>query len=47
MYKHLGKTVEERQENLKIFKSWVGNWTLKRWSDITKNDIDKKMKLPY
>ena len=46
MYKHLGKTEEERQNNLKLFKDWVGNWTLKEWPDITKGEIHN-MKLSY
>ena len=40
MYQHLGSTEEERQANLKLFKDWVGNWTLKKWKDITKEEID-------
>lgn len=40
MYIHLGSTEEERQKNLKLFKEWVGNWTLKRWKDITKEDMN-------
>ncbi|MFZ6008270.1 MAG: cytochrome C, partial [Nitrospirota bacterium] len=40
MYQHLGSTEEERQQNLKLFKDWVGGWTLKRWKDITKEDMD-------
>ncbi len=40
MYQHLGGTEEERQQNLKLFKEWVGNWTLKRWKEVTKEDID-------
>ena len=40
MYQHLGGTEEERQQNLKLFKDWVGNWTLKRWKEISKEDID-------
>jgi hypothetical protein len=40
MYQYLGTTEEERQQNLKLFKDWVGNWTLKRWKDITKEDMD-------
>jgi hypothetical protein len=39
MYQHLGSTEEERRQNLKLFKDWVGNWTLKRWKDITKEDV--------
>ncbi len=41
MYQYLGSTEEERQQNLKLFKEWVGNWTLKKWKDITK-DITKE-----
>ncbi len=40
MYQHLGATEEERQKNLASFKAWVGNWTLKRWADITKEDMN-------
>ncbi|MEW5746642.1 MAG: cytochrome C [Nitrospirota bacterium] len=40
MYQYLGATEEERQQNLKLFKEWVGNWTLKRWKDITKEDMN-------
>ncbi|MCK5139635.1 MAG: cytochrome C [Thermodesulfovibrionia bacterium] len=46
MYKHLGKTEEERQRNLWLFKNWFGNWTLKKWDDIKKEEINK-MKLFY
>ncbi|MCX8070232.1 MAG: hypothetical protein N2738_06985 [Thermodesulfovibrionales bacterium] len=46
MYVYLGSTDEERQKNLKIFKEWVGNWTPKRWKDITKEDMDK-IKVKY
>jgi hypothetical protein len=46
MYERLGQTNEERQENLNIFKEWVGYWTLKEWSDIKKEDINR-MKLAY
>jgi len=33
MYEFLGTTDEERQQNLKTFKAWVGpeGWILKRW----------------
>lgn len=41
MYVFLGGTEEERQKNLGLFKAWVGNWTLKRWKDITKEDLAK------
>jgi len=46
MYKHLGKTEEQRQQNLNLFKVWVGNWIIKEWSDITKEEINT-MKLMY
>lgn len=39
MFMHLGNTEEERQMNLDIFRKWVGNWNLKRWLDVTKEDI--------
>lgn len=35
MYINLGSTNEERQENLEIFKEWVGNWSLKRSDELT------------
>lgn len=40
MYQHLGENETERQANLGIFKSWVGNWNQKRWKDITKEELD-------
>ena len=46
MYEHLGGSDEERQKNLALFKAWVGNWTLKRWKDITKEEMDG-IKVPY
>lgn len=46
MYKHLGKTEEERQKKLKLFKGWIGHWTLKEWDEIRKEEITK-MKLIY
>lgn len=46
MYERLGKTTEERQKNLNIFKKWIGHWTLSEWLDIKKEDIGK-MKLAY
>lgn len=39
MYQHLGSSEEERQKNLAIFKAWVGNWNLKRFSDLTKEEL--------
>lgn len=40
MYQHLGATEAERQKSLGLFKSWVGNWVLKRWPDITKEEMN-------
>lgn len=39
MYEHLGATEVERKANLAIFKAWVGSWNVKRWSDITKDEL--------
>ncbi len=39
MYQYLGATEEERQKNLKLFKEWVGDWTLKRWNEISKEGL--------
>lgn len=49
MYKHLGKTDEERKANLALVKAWVGEgaWNLKRWEKrgevpaITKEELDR------
>ncbi len=40
MYQYLGSTDEERQKNLASFKQWVGNWNLKRWADVTKEEMN-------
>ena len=40
MYQHLGATEEERQKNLALFKDWVGNWSLKRLPETTKEDLN-------
>ena len=40
MYQHLGASEEERQKNLTLFKSWVGNWSHKRWNEITKEEMN-------
>lgn len=40
MYQHLGATEEERQRNLGQFKAWVGNWSLKRWPETSKEDLN-------
>jgi len=39
MYEYLGANEAERQRNLGLFKAWVGNWTLKRFADMTKEDL--------
>jgi hypothetical protein len=41
MYSFLGKDEEERQKNLKIFKSWVGSWNLKRKAELTEEELRK------
>lgn len=40
MYQYLGSTEAERQNNLELFRKWVGNWTLKRWNEITKEEMN-------
>jgi hypothetical protein len=40
MYIYLGTTEQERQHNLQLMKNWVGNWNLKRWNEISKEEID-------
>jgi len=40
MYQYLGSTEAERQNNLESFRTWVGNWTLKRWNEITKEEMN-------
>ncbi|MGW8272069.1 MAG: cytochrome C [Thermodesulfovibrionales bacterium] len=40
MHRYLGTTDEERQRNLALFKAWVGTWTLDRWPEITKEEMD-------
>jgi hypothetical protein len=39
MYQYLGADDAERQKNLKLFKDWVGTWTLKRFPDLTKEEL--------
>jgi len=39
MYQHLGSDEQERQTNLALFRKWVGNWNLKRWSDVSKDEL--------
>lgn len=40
MYEHLGANDAERKANLAIFKSWVGSWNVKRWSDVSKEELN-------
>ena len=40
MYEYLGADEKERQANLQLFKGWVGAWNLKRWPDLTKEDLN-------
>jgi hypothetical protein len=40
MYEHLGASDEERQKNLAAFKEWIGNWSLKRWAESSKDDLN-------
>lgn len=40
MYEHLGVTDTERKANLEMFKSWVGNWNLKRGKDVIKEELN-------
>jgi hypothetical protein len=46
MYQHLGDSAAERQKNLARFKAWVGNWNLKKWGEVTKDELDG-IKVPY
>jgi len=41
MYPFLGKDEEERQKNLKAFKSWIGSWNLKRKAELTDDELGK------
>jgi hypothetical protein len=40
MHTHLGSTDAERSENLETFKKWVGNWTLKRKKELSKEELE-------
>ena len=40
MHDTLGSTQAERARNLTLFKQWVGNWTLKRRKQITKEELE-------
>jgi len=46
MYENLGDTPAERKANLETFKAWVGNWNLKRWKDVTKEELNS-LKIKY
>lgn len=46
MYQHLGDSDQERQQNLALFKAWVGNWTLNKWAAASKDDLDG-ITVPY
>lgn len=46
MYEYLGDSDIERQANLALFKAWVGNWTVKRFDALTKDDL-AGIKVPY
>jgi hypothetical protein len=46
MYEYLGSNDEERKKNLALFKGWVGHWTLKRWPEVTKEELTR-LKLAY
>ena len=41
MYTFLGKDEEEREKNLKTFKSWIGSWSLKRKAELTEEELRK------
>ncbi len=41
MYNLLGKTDEQRAERLAVMKKWVGNWTLKRRSELSEAELSK------
>jgi len=41
MYVNLGASEQERMANLELFKRWVGYWTLKDWSEISKDEVDR------
>lgn len=40
MYLFLAITDAERSANLKIFKKWIGNWTLKRSKELSKEELE-------
>ena len=41
MYIHLGRDEGERQKDLRIFKDWVGSWTLKRRHQLSEEELSK------
>ena len=43
MYQHLGADERERQENLALFKAWVGEkgWVLKRFDELTRKELGR------
>lgn len=41
MYRFLGRTDEERAQRLDTMKKWVGNWTLKRRSELSEAELQK------
>lgn len=46
MYPYLGDDEPQRQQNLALFKDWVGGWTLKRFKDLTMDEL-AGIKVPY
>lgn len=40
MYQYLGANEQDRQKNLAAFKGWIGNWSLKRWAETTKDELN-------
>jgi len=40
MYANLGSTDAGRSANLKVFKKWVGNWTLKKKKELSKGELE-------
>ena len=39
MYQYLGDNETERQANLALFRSWIGNWNLKKFDALTKEEL--------
>ncbi|MBI5069489.1 MAG: cytochrome C [Deltaproteobacteria bacterium] len=39
MHQYLGADDAERRANLALFRAWVGNWTLKRLPELTKEEL--------